>query len=200
MRENFPVRAERQLSAVFSPAWLRPPLPLGARRLWPVLQAGIFAAYHFNNTAPLGLVGNVLALPAISILVMPFGVFGLVLMPLQLDWLPLQVMGVGLWAVRHIAAFVASWSPDGNPGAMPGPALVLWTMALLVAVAFTTRLKLLALPLLAAGLAVFSKCLSRILWCLKMRSSLSCASRMEALRSIAIALQNSPSIIGSRPI
>ncbi|EEZ33057.1 ComEC/Rec2-related protein [Brucella sp. NF 2653] len=134
-----------------------PAVATGGTSLVAGLASGIFAAYHFNNTAPLGLVGNVLALPAISILVMPFGVFGLVLMPLQLDWLPLQVMGVGLWAVRHIAAFVASWSPDGNPGAIPGPALVLWTMALLVAVAFTTRLKLLALPLLAAGLAVFLK-------------------------------------------
>ncbi len=119
------------------------------------VASGIFAAYHFNNTAPFGLVGNVLALPAISILVMPFGVFGLVLMPVQLDWLPLQVMGIGLWIVRHIAAFVASWSPDGNPGIIPAPSLILWTIALLVAVVFTTRLKLLALPLLAAGLVVF---------------------------------------------
>lgn len=72
-----------------------PAVATGGTSLVAGLASGIFAAYHFNNTAPLGLVGNVLALPAISILVMPFGVFGLVLMPLQLDWLPLQVMGGG---------------------------------------------------------------------------------------------------------
>ncbi len=105
-----------------------------------------FAAYHFNNTAPLGLVGNVLAEPAIALLVMPFAVFGLVLMPLQLDWVPLQIMGWGIFAVRHIAAFVAAWSPDGNPGAMPALTLVLWTIALVLAVVLSTRLKALALP------------------------------------------------------
>ncbi len=119
------------------------------------IASGIFAAYHFNNTAPLGLVGNVLALPAISLLVMPFAVFGLVLMPLGLDWLPLQIMGFGIWAVRHIAAFVAAWSPDGNPGAMPIATLILWTTALLAAVIFTTRLRLLALPFVVVGLVIF---------------------------------------------
>lgn len=119
------------------------------------LASGIFAAYHFNNTAPLGLVGNILAEPAIALLVMPFAVFGLVLMPLQLDWVPLQIMGWGIFAVRHIAAFVAAWSPDGNPGAMPALTLVLWAIALVLAVVLSTRLKALALPFIVLGLAVF---------------------------------------------
>jgi hypothetical protein len=29
--------------------------------------SSIFAAYHFNNTAPFGLIGNALALPVISV-------------------------------------------------------------------------------------------------------------------------------------
>ncbi|WP_273772051.1 ComEC/Rec2 family competence protein [Brucella intermedia] len=119
------------------------------------LASGIFAAYHFNNTAPLGLVGNVLAEPAIALLVMPFAVFGLVLMPLQLDWVPLQIMGWGIFAVRHIAAFVAAWSPDGNPGTMPALTLVFWTIALVLAVVLSTRLKVLALPFVVLGLMVF---------------------------------------------
>ncbi|MBR7652811.1 ComEC/Rec2 family competence protein [Brucella oryzae] len=119
------------------------------------LASGIFAAYHFNNTAPLGLVGNVLAEPAIALLVMPFAVFGLVLMPLQLDWVPLQIMGWGIFAVRHIAAFVAAWSPDGNPGAMPALTLVLWTIALVLAVVLSTRMKALALPFIVLGFAAF---------------------------------------------
>ena len=36
--------------------------------------SSIFAAYHFNNTAPFGLIGNALALPVISVAVMPFAV------------------------------------------------------------------------------------------------------------------------------
>ncbi|WP_176037400.1 ComEC/Rec2 family competence protein [Brucella tritici] len=119
------------------------------------LASGIFAAYHFNNTAPFGLVGNVLAEPVIALLVMPFAVFGLVLMPLQLDWVPLQIMGWGIFAVRHIASFVAAWSPDGNPGAMPALTLVFWTIALVLAVVLSTRLKVLALPFIVLGFAAF---------------------------------------------
>lgn len=139
--------------------WMRrlfaPAIATGATSLVAGLASGIFAAYHFNNTAPLGLLGNVLALPAISVLVMPFAVFSLVLMPFGLDWLPLQIMGSGIWMVRQIAAFIALWSPDGNPGAMPVAALILWTIALILAVILTTRLKLLALPFVVAGAFAF---------------------------------------------
>ncbi|NKW80172.1 DUF4131 domain-containing protein [Ochrobactrum pecoris] len=134
---------------------LKPITAAGATSLIAGLASGIFAAYHFNNTAPLGLLGNVLAEPVIALLVMPFAVFGLVLMPLQLDWVPLQIMGWGIFVVRHIAAFVAAWSPDGNPGAMPVLTLVFWTIALVLAVVLSTRLKALALPFIVLGLIVF---------------------------------------------
>lgn len=133
---------------------LFPTFATGATSLVAGVASGIFAAYHFNNTAPLGLIGNVLALPVISILVMPFAVLSLLLMPLQLDWLPLQVMGLGILLVRYIAGFVASFSPDGNPGVMPVMTLILWTVALVISVIFTTRLRLMALPFAIAGLAV----------------------------------------------
>ncbi|MFD1197086.1 ComEC/Rec2 family competence protein [Brucella gallinifaecis] len=134
---------------------LTPAVATGATSVVAGVASGIFAAYHFNNTAPFGLVGNILALPVISILVMPFAVLSLLLMPLNLDWLPLQIMGLGVFLVRQIASFVASFSPDGNPGVMPAATLVLWTLALVIAVVFTTRLRILALPFVAAGLIIF---------------------------------------------
>lgn len=148
--ENRQASSRGPLSKIFMPA-----IATAATSIVAVVASGIFAAYHFNNTAPLGLVGNVLALPVISILVMPFAVLSLLLMPLQLDWLPLQVMGFGVLLVRHIAEFVASLSPDGNPGVMPVTTLILWTVALVIAVTFTTRLRLLALPFVVMGLIVF---------------------------------------------
>lgn len=134
---------------------LVPAVATGATSIVAGVASGIFAAYHFNNTAPLGLVGNVLALPVISILVMPFAVLSLVLMPLQLDWLPLQIMGFGVLLVRHIASLVTSFSPDGNPGVMPASTLILWTVALVIAVVSTTWLRWLALPFVFTGLFVF---------------------------------------------
>ncbi len=156
---NRHIGAEKRGKATYGVARriLKPVTAAAGTSLIAGLASGIFAAYHFNNTAPLGLVGNVLAEPVIALLVMPFAVFGLLLMPLQLDWVPLQIMGWGIFAVRHIAAFVAAWSPDGNPGPMPSLTLVYWTIALVLAVVLSTRLKLLALPFIVLGLGVFMK-------------------------------------------
>src|SRR5262245_7010745 len=42
--------------------------------------SSIFAVYHFNNAAPLGIIGNALALPVVSVAVMPFAVLALLFM------------------------------------------------------------------------------------------------------------------------
>lgn len=121
------------------------------------IASGIYAAYQFNNTAPLGLLGNVMALPIISTMIMPFGVLALILMPLQLEWLPLQIMGAGVSGVHWVALFVSSLSPDGNLGIVPVVSVLLWTVALIIAVICTTRLKLASLPFVVAGLICFAR-------------------------------------------
>lgn len=113
--------------------------------------SSIFAAYHFNNTAPFGLIGNALALPVISIFVMPFAVLGLLAMPFQLDWLPFAVMGRGIEVVIMIAKMVASWSPSGSLGLMPQTTLILMSMGLLLLLFLSTRLRLIGVPLLLAA-------------------------------------------------
>ncbi|RCS24333.1 ComEC family competence protein [Phyllobacterium salinisoli] len=117
--------------------------------------SGIFALYHFNNTAPLGLLGNVLALPVISVCVMPFAVLSLLMMPFDLEWLPLQVMGSGIEMVKWVAREVASISPDANPGIMPISTLLLWSCGLVLAMFLRTRLRAVSLAFIAAGLVFF---------------------------------------------
>lgn len=116
--------------------------------------SGLYAAFHFNNMAPLGMLGNVLALPVISILVMPFAVLGLLMMPLGLEWLPLQVMGIGVELVKWVAHFVAGLSPDLIPGLLPAPVLLLWTAAMLAAMVMTSYLRLISLVFLGFGTVV----------------------------------------------
>lgn len=116
--------------------------------------SAIFAAYHFNNTAPFGLIGNALALPVVSILVMPFAVLGLLAMPFDLDWLPFAVMGQGIELVIIIAKAVASYSPSGNLGLMPPSVLIFLAIALLLLVFLSTWLRLCALPLLVLAFIV----------------------------------------------
>lgn len=113
--------------------------------------SGLFAAFHFNNVAPLGMLGNVLALPVISVLIMPFAVMGLLLMPLGLEWLPLQVMGKGIELVKWVAHFVADLSPDLIPGLLPAPVLLLWTISMLLLMILTSQARWLAVVFLGAG-------------------------------------------------
>ncbi|CAN7458091.1 ComEC/Rec2 family competence protein [Phyllobacterium sp. LjRoot231] len=113
--------------------------------------SSIFAAYHFNNTAPFGLVGNALALPVISVFVMPFAVLGLLAMPFDLDWLPFTVMGQGIEIVIAIAKMVASRSPSGNLGLMPQGTLVLMSVGLILLLFLSTRLRLCSIPVLATA-------------------------------------------------
>src|SRR5690606_35153170 len=48
-----------------------------------------FAAYHFERVASYSLLGNLLAAPLVSVVIMPFGMLTLVVMPLGLEVLPL---------------------------------------------------------------------------------------------------------------
>jgi competence protein ComEC len=66
------------------------------------------AAFHFHTIAQYGLVANLLALPAMGVVVMPAAVIAVVLAPLGLDWLPFQIAGLGMGYIIAVARFVAS--------------------------------------------------------------------------------------------
>ena len=60
------------------------------------LATAPFAAYHFERVATYSLLGNLLAAPLVSAIIMPFGLLTLVVMPLGLEALPLAVMAWGI--------------------------------------------------------------------------------------------------------
>jgi competence protein ComEC len=64
-------------------------------------------AYHFHRIAPYGILGNMLAMPAISILVMPMALLALVAMPFGLEAWPLLAMGVGIDTMLAVSGFVS---------------------------------------------------------------------------------------------
>lgn len=105
-------------------------------------------AWHFNRFAVWSLPANLLAMPAVTLLVMPGAVAGVLAMPFGLEWLPLEVMRLGLDAVIWSAETVASW---------PGAAGVVPAVSPVAAVASGAGLLWLALwrgSLCWAGLAV----------------------------------------------
>jgi competence protein ComEC len=95
------------------------------------------AAFHFNQVAQYGLVANLLAVPAMGTVVMPAAVIAVVVAPLGLDWLPFQLVGLGMGYIIAVADFVAGLGgavvgvPAGPPESLGliatgGLLLVLW--------------------------------------------------------------------------
>ena len=77
----------------------------------------LFSAYHFQQTAPLGVVGNVLVLPVVSLVIMPFAVLSVLAMPLGIEAPFVATMGWGIDRMVDGATLVAGWSEGltGNP-------------------------------------------------------------------------------------
>lgn len=88
-----------------------------------------YAIHHFGRFALYGLLGNMLAMPVASFIIMPMGVLALLLMPLHLESLPLAAMGFGIRLMMAISDGVAhlpfSTQPLPNLGVVP---LVLITL------------------------------------------------------------------------
>lgn len=111
----------------------------------------LYGAWHFQRASPLALAANLAAMPLVSLVVMPSAVVSVLAMPFNLDALPLAVMGWGIAQVIAVADWFSARTPFDATGLLPLPATLLLTGALVLATMVTSRLRLLALPLLASG-------------------------------------------------
>ncbi|ENN94857.1 ComEC/Rec2 family competence protein [Bartonella vinsonii] len=116
--------------------------------------SGIYAAYHFSNIAFFSIISNALALPIVSILIIPFGLIAGLTMFWGGEWLPLQIMGFGVGLVIKIAHTIKAISPDLNPGFMPLSALVLLSIGLTGLIFCKTSIRLFFSFFILAGLYI----------------------------------------------
>jgi competence protein ComEC len=65
------------------------------------LAVAPFAVYHFHRMSHYGVFANLLALPLVSLLIMPMALAALVAMPFGLETWPLQGMGLGIRSARR---------------------------------------------------------------------------------------------------
>jgi len=72
------------------------------------LATAPFAAAHFNQWAAFGLLANVTAVPAMGMIVIPGAVLAALLYPVGLDWIGLEVMGLGLRWILAVAHWVSA--------------------------------------------------------------------------------------------
>jgi competence protein ComEC len=80
-----------------------------------------FSIYHFSRFPTYGIVTNLLAVPLTGIWIMPWGMLGLLLVPVGLDGPCFALMGYGIELIMVAAAFVADL--PGAALAVPRPPL-----------------------------------------------------------------------------
>ncbi|MEM6810948.1 MAG: ComEC/Rec2 family competence protein [Pseudomonadota bacterium] len=89
---------------------------------------GLFALYHFNQYAMYGLLANLVAVPILSIIVMPLLVFSYVLMPIGLSSFTLALAEYG---VEWILA-TAHWVANMDGAVFYLPSFPLWIFASMI--------------------------------------------------------------------
>jgi competence protein len=110
---------------------------------------------HFHRLSHYGVVANLISLPLVGLLIMPFALLGLIAMPLGLEFWPLQIMGLGIDLLVATGKWVASW--PGAVSVLPsisGPALLLLVLGGLWLCLWQTRWRALGLVIAAIGLLV----------------------------------------------
>lgn len=112
-----------------------------------------YAVMHFNRMASYGFIGNLLAMPIFTFIVMPAALATLIAMPFGLEWAPLQVMGASLSLLLWTAEWVAGW-PNAMAHIKSPPSWVigLYSLGFLWLCLGGKRLKLVSLGVFAACL------------------------------------------------
>jgi competence protein ComEC len=114
----------------------------------------LFSIYHFQQTSPLGVVGNLATLPLVGFIMMPAAAVAVLVMPLGWERPFLLAMGWSVDSMLDMAAIVASWSSHLRAAPLLTPfALVVGLAALCWFAFFRDRWRLLG-PAVAVPLVV----------------------------------------------
>jgi competence protein ComEC len=92
-----------------------------------------YAAYHFHRIAPYGVVANLLAMPVVSVEVMPMGILGVLAMPFGFDAICWKLMGWGIdWMITVVLWVTSLPGAVGRIQAFGTGPLLLGTAGLLL--------------------------------------------------------------------
>lgn len=85
--------------------WVKPVIAVAMTSAVAGVATAPISAFHFNQISQYGLAANVLAVPAMGLLVMPSAVIAALLTPLGFDDLFFRIMGEGIGYILRISAF-----------------------------------------------------------------------------------------------
>jgi len=142
-----------------APGWrlARPVIGVAMTSLVAGLATAPISAFHFNALTRYGLVANLLAVPAMGLVVMPAAIVGVLAAPFGLDWLPFRVAGLGMDYVIAVARLVAGFggAVTGVPAGPPA-SLALIMLGGIVGVLWIGRGRWAGLGLAGIGLALWA--------------------------------------------
>ncbi len=119
------------------------------------LAVAPFGTYHFHQSQQYAILANLLAVPAVNLVIMPAALVTLLAMPLGLEALPLQIMGLGISFMSAVANWVAALPGSViRVAAIPTASFALIVMGGAWLLLWRTRLRVLGLAAIATGLAV----------------------------------------------
>ncbi|MGJ8528260.1 ComEC/Rec2 family competence protein [Maritalea sp.] len=99
-------------SAIVFPYWAKLFGGIALTSLIAGIATAPIAAVHFQQFAPLGLLGNLIAVPIVGFFVLPCGLISVLLMPLGLEEPFLLLMGAGIDLIVQIAKHISAISAD----------------------------------------------------------------------------------------
>ncbi len=101
-----------------------------------------YAAYHFHRLAPYGVLANLLAMPVVSVWVMPMGILGILAMPFGFDGILWRLMGEGIdWMIAVVLWVTSLPGAVGRIQAFGTGPLLLCTAGLLLLCLLRTPLR-----------------------------------------------------------
>jgi len=117
----------------------------------------LFSVYHFQQTSPLGVLGNLFTLPLVGFVMMPFAVLATLAMPFGWEAPFLAVMGWSIDRMLELGGLVAGWSTGLDASPLLAPiALLLGLAALAWFTFFLSWHRLLAPVLLLPAVLLFA--------------------------------------------
>jgi competence protein ComEC len=116
------------------------------------LATGLFAAWHFHRTSPLGLLANLVAMPVASFVTMPLALVSVLLMPFGLETAALIPMGWSIDVVISISDWVSAIPVGDTTGRQPLAMLLLGSAGLVILICLKTGLRFFGIGFLAAAL------------------------------------------------
>lgn len=117
----------------------------------------LFSVYHFQQTSPLGVLGNLFTLPLVGFVMMPSAVLATLAMPFGWEAPFLAIMGWSIDWMLQLGALVAGWSSglDASPLLQP-MALLLGLVALAWFTFLSSWHRLIAPVLLVPAVLLFA--------------------------------------------